>query len=323
MEIKDLNDIQRLIDNAVEESTEMEYKGSFAKDKTRLRADIAKDISAMANANGGMIIYGLSEKSISKGHSVPEKITPILTTRMSKDQLSQIISSNISPHIKNVEIEYIPYNDESGFFVVSIPKSCTAHQNLTNHLYHIRRNATIEIMEDYEIRDVMNRQTNPPLSIEGCGLYKVQESEKKAVYEFMAKIQNDGYSVCEIYKLNVYLNKVSSHCDITFPSQEGYSYTALDLDRLKISCIGREPIFEGETLELGHFKLIIDKAYEKEFCDGLIIDMILFFPGGSNNVAYIPEEKRYVEGIKNIDDLLGRSKRTDYPMLEVEPPKKN
>lgn len=37
---------------------------------------------------------------------------------------------------------------------MSVPKSTTAHQNQINHLYHIRRNATVEVMEDYEIRDV-------------------------------------------------------------------------------------------------------------------------------------------------------------------------
>ena len=323
MDIKNLKDIQLLIDNAVEESTEIEYKRGFAEDKGILRGDLAKDISAMANANGGVIIYGLSEKEITKGHSVPDKIMPIPSSKMSKDRLSQIISAVISPRIKDVEITYIPYDGENGLFAVHIPQSCTAHQNRTNHLYHIRRNATIEEMEDYEIRDVMNRQINPKLSIEGCGLYKMKTTGSKVEYEFMAKIQNEGYSVCQVYKLNVYLNKVSRHCDISFPSREGFSYTALDFERLKISCKGTEPIFEGETLEMGHFKLVIDKNYDEEFCKGLVLDMILFFPGGSHDVAYIPEEQRYVEGRGDIDALLGRDKRIDYPMLETEPSKRN
>ena len=323
MKIKTIDDINLLIKNAVEESTGIEYKRSFADDKQKRREDIAKDVSAMANANGGIIIYGLKEKETSKGHSVPEDISPVSTESMSKDQLAQIISSNISPRIKDIEITHIPYNQEGGLFVVEVPKSQTAHQNLTNHLYHVRRNATIEIMEDFEIRDIMNRQANPPLSIEGCGLYKMKSTDTKTEYEFMAKITNDGYSVCQTYKLNVYLNKVATYCDIKFPSRDGFSYTALDEERLKISCNGMEPIFPNETLEMGHFKLIIPHNKEKDYLSGLIIDMIIFYPGGTTDVAYIPNEMRYVEGRNNIDKLLGRDKRRDYPMLEVEPTKRD
>ena len=60
---------------------------------------------------------------------------------------------------------------------MNIPKGSTAHQNKLSRLYYIRRNATIEVMEDYEIRDVMNRQNNPPLKIEGFGLYKTKHDK--------------------------------------------------------------------------------------------------------------------------------------------------
>jgi hypothetical protein len=325
MKISNIDDVRSLIDNEIEESTELEYKRKFADDKNRRREDIAKDVSAMANANGGIIIYGLNEKEGTMGHSIPEKVTPISVSIMSKDQLTQIISSNISPKIKDIEITYLPVDDENGVFVVKIPKSNTAHQSLPSHYYYIRRNATIEIMEDYEIRDIMNRLENPQLRIDGCSFYKnkTDDYSKCFVYNFIAKIINIGNSVCQIYKLNVYFNKITRHCNINLPSHEGYSYTILDLERAKVSCNSREPIFEGETIDIGQFKIEIDKGYEQEFEPGLIIDMILFFPKGSFNIAYIPSEQRYVEGRENIDKLLGRDKRIDYPMLEIEPQKRN
>lgn len=325
MKISNIDDVRSLIDNEIEESTELEYKRNFTDDKNRRRGDIAKDVSAMANANGGIIIYGLNEKDGTMGHSIPEKITPISVSIMSKDQLTQIISSNISPKIKDIEITYLPVDDENGVIVVKIPKSYTAHQSLVSHYYHIRRNATIEIMEDYEIRDVMNRQQNPRLCIDGCLLHKVENDNDTAhaTYNFMAKIQNIGNSVCQVYKLNVYLNKDFTHCNIIFPPKEEISYTALDLDRLKISCNSKEPIFGGETLELAHFSIEIDKDYEEKFNEELIIDMILFFQGGSFDIAYIPSQEKYIEGRENIDKLLSRDKRIDYPMLEIEPQKRN
>lgn len=80
-----------------------------------MEKELAKDVSAMANSNGGVIVYGLKEKEISKGHSVPEEVSPIPTSEMTKDQLSQLLYSNIQPVIDGIEISYIPYDEESGF----------------------------------------------------------------------------------------------------------------------------------------------------------------------------------------------------------------
>lgn len=151
---KTLEDIQDLITNEVEESTELEYK-SMVK-VNNWKSELAKDVSAMANANGGIIIYGVGEKAIN-GRSVPKEIVPIPNTEISKDSLSQIISANIQPKIEGIEIMTIPVNADGVIFVVKIPQSTTAHQNKLTLKYHKRRNATIEAMEDYEIRDVMNR----------------------------------------------------------------------------------------------------------------------------------------------------------------------
>lgn len=166
MKIRTIDDLQSLIDNEIEESTVLDYKSTIDKNKPNWKEELAKDVSAMANANGGVIIYGIMEKAVGKGHSVPEKLTPISNTLMSKDSFSQLLSSNIQPVIENVEINYIPYNDQSGFFVVEVPQGITAHQNRLSHQYHRRRNAIIEAMEDYEIRDVMNRSKHPVIEME-------------------------------------------------------------------------------------------------------------------------------------------------------------
>lgn len=168
MEFKTIEDLQSLIDNEIEESTELEYKSSFAIDdeNKKWKKELAKDVSAMANSNGGTIIYGIRQKAGENGHAVPNELLPIPFVEMSKDKLSQLLSSNIQPVIDNVEITVITKDKESGFFVVQIPQSNTVHQNKLTHLYYKRRNATIEVMEDYEIRDVMNRSKYPVIELE-------------------------------------------------------------------------------------------------------------------------------------------------------------
>ena len=171
MKFDTIEDLQSLIDNEIEESTELEYKSSFAKENPKWKEELAKDVSAMANANGGTIIYGIRQKESINGRAVASELLPIPYIEMSKDKLSQLLSSNIQPIVDNIDISVISYDQISGFFIVNVPQSNTAHQNKLTHLYYKRRNATIEVMEDYEIRDVMNRSKYPVIELE-FELYK-------------------------------------------------------------------------------------------------------------------------------------------------------
>ena len=159
-------DLQRLIDNEVEESTILEYKSSFAVQNPKWREELAKDISAMANSNGGTIVFGIKQKDIGNENAIAHRLTPIPSSEMTKDKLSQLLSSNIQPIINNLEITYISESQEGGYFIVEIPQSNTAHQNRLTHIYYKRRNATVEAMEDYEIRDIMNRNKTPIIDLE-------------------------------------------------------------------------------------------------------------------------------------------------------------
>lgn len=58
----DLNFLQSIIDNEIEESIHIDFKRSESLSKTDLaKKEISKDISAFANSDGGIIIYGIEE----------------------------------------------------------------------------------------------------------------------------------------------------------------------------------------------------------------------------------------------------------------------
>ncbi|MCW9706022.1 AlbA family DNA-binding domain-containing protein [Fodinibius salsisoli] len=67
------DDINNLIKNEVEESLILEFKraGSLSK-KRKDKKEIGKDVSAVANSDGGIIIYGIAEKimSLLQNHSL-------------------------------------------------------------------------------------------------------------------------------------------------------------------------------------------------------------------------------------------------------------
>lgn len=175
--------LSRLIRDGVEESFDTEYKraAALARD-ARTMAEITKDVSSMANAAGGVIIYGISE---TQGGRSPERIDPVNQSIYSKEWLEHVISQ-IRPRISDVRIH--PVSLASGqydvAYVVEIPKGSTAHQ-ATDGRYYRRYNFESVSMLDHEIRDVMNRKTHP----------RIRVSAEFAIYPHRNSDGNDGVLV--------------------------------------------------------------------------------------------------------------------------------
>ena len=105
MKILNKNDLDSLIENEVEESIQIEYKSSGALENTPgKKKEISKDVSAMANSAGGIIIYGIKEYDDEDKKHLPEQISPVLRTQYSKEWLEQVINSNIQPTISGIII---------------------------------------------------------------------------------------------------------------------------------------------------------------------------------------------------------------------------
>lgn len=161
-----LEEIQQYIDEQVEESMFLEYKEADAIGRTDgKRKEIAKDVSAMANSSGGRIIYGIRECKENK--HLPEAITPIKRNEYSKEWLEQVLAGNISPRIEGIIIHPVACEGTNDVvYVIDIPKSTTAHQNTLEKRYYKRYNFQSVPMDDYEIRDVMNRAKHPAIDME-------------------------------------------------------------------------------------------------------------------------------------------------------------
>lgn len=154
MEIpRTIEDLRMLIRNEVQESTHLDYKASPAVDKTK-KEEIAKDVSAFANSDGGIIIYAITENE----HLPFEIDEGVNHSKYTREWFEQVINSNISPIIDGIEIVQIPLSSERSSFVIKIPKSYRApHQEQTSKKYFRRYNFVSQAMEDYEINEIRNR----------------------------------------------------------------------------------------------------------------------------------------------------------------------
>lgn len=160
-------DLETLIKDGVEESQQLEYKDAQALETPKGLKEIGKDVSAMANGSGGVVIYGIKEYDSSDKRHLPELITPLKHRDFPKERVEQIINGNISPRIEGLIVHPIPLHEESDIaFAVEIPQSHTAHQSTHHFIYYRRYNFQVLPMLDHEVRDVMNRLTYPKIGIE-------------------------------------------------------------------------------------------------------------------------------------------------------------
>lgn len=163
-----LDRIQSFIDNQIEESNTLDYKAADALAMTDgKKNELSKDVSAFANSNGGTIIYGIKEFNDAPSKHKPESIDPINRTVISKEWIEQVISTKIQPKIEGIIITPVTVSDSDNtvIYVIEIPRSNNAHQ-ASGHKYYKRYNFQSEAMEDYEIRDVMNRGQHPVIDLE-------------------------------------------------------------------------------------------------------------------------------------------------------------
>jgi predicted HTH transcriptional regulator len=102
------SDIELIIRNQAEESTYLEFKsGESLKNSDKNKLQISKEVSAFANSDGGLIIYGIMEsdhKAISldfiNGHNI------------SKEWIENVIDSNIKRTIQDIRIFPIRFDSD-------------------------------------------------------------------------------------------------------------------------------------------------------------------------------------------------------------------
>jgi len=158
LKLETLADLEALHHNQVPESATLEYKASPAVENTEPRKnEIAKDVSAMANADGGQIIYGMSEANHLPA-GLDDGIDP---TRFNGLWFEQVIQQNVRQQIEGLKINAIQRGQGNIIVVVTVPAALTRapHQLAKDGRYYRRRNFRNDIMEDYEVRETMRHIT--------------------------------------------------------------------------------------------------------------------------------------------------------------------
>jgi hypothetical protein len=178
--------LQNFITSGIEESLTLEYKSAEALDRVDAKKkEITKDVSAMANSAGGVLIYGIAEFSGENRRHLPERITPVDRREFPREWVEQIVQA-IRPRIDGIIIHSVNLSsgENDTAYIIEIPQSNTAHQ-ASDHRYYKRFNFQAVPMEDYEIRDVMFREQTPNITLN----FLIEITEKYDI-SVMGKFKN-------------------------------------------------------------------------------------------------------------------------------------
>lgn len=165
LDLKTKADLQRLVDEGLEESLTLDYKAAPALTRDGKGPDeLCKDVTALANSAGGQLVYGVEEDKVTKKPSrVDDGVTDPKVTR---EWIEQVLNSRVQPRMNGIQTTRIDMGNSQFGYVVSVPQTQTGPHQAPDGKYYKRFDLQSVPMHDYEIRDIMRRSTTPDLYTE-------------------------------------------------------------------------------------------------------------------------------------------------------------
>ena len=293
------DDLQDLIQNQIEESINLDYKSAKSLDQSDTKKrELSKDVSAFANSDGGIIIYGMQEEN----HK-PKSIDFVDGELFNKEWLENVIDSNIQQKIQGIRIYPIRIDSDikKTVYVVKIPASSQAPHISADKKFYRRFNFKSVPMEEYEVRLLYNRTSKAEIDFYSFIRNNIEEYE---VSNGRMEISCDY----EVHIINI-SNSIEKHCKVeaAFTNIDGlkigFSYlqqsnirhqTSIDKGKI-LSAYNDSPIFPDEIYSILKFTLKIDEFDYDDFEENASLELKLYDSSGTKTTEYKINELKPIE----------------------------
>lgn len=148
-------ELENLCNEKHPESQRLDYKRELKLDTSEEKCELLKDVTALANSLGGVLIYGIAEVKDHNLGSVAEKLCPIQDVNVI-DKASRVINDCISPGMK-FYIHKIMASTGGFYLIINIPQSSNRPHAFTKKKFtrwYIRRGQDNFEMTEPEIREM-------------------------------------------------------------------------------------------------------------------------------------------------------------------------
>jgi hypothetical protein len=139
IKISSFGDVSALVTARIEEGLTLDYKRNLGNNR-----EMAKDISAFANTEGGMLIYGIDSKD-----RLPTELSWVDGDNI-EERIQNVAATSIYPKVEGIAVSRYsnPSNDKQAVYVVEVPKSMQAPHMSDNRYY--KRHGSISTAMDHE-----------------------------------------------------------------------------------------------------------------------------------------------------------------------------
>jgi hypothetical protein len=148
-------DLQRAVGNRVPESVDLDWKKDFYDAKDAGKKELAKDVAAMANTVGGLLVIGVDDGKQDHAHALaPAEQVP----GRGEEWIRAVIANWIQPVVPNVGVRSLRSADEGKvYWLITVPPSTQAPHavaapgNDYNFRVHVRHGTTTRTLAESEI----------------------------------------------------------------------------------------------------------------------------------------------------------------------------
>ena len=139
LDLKKRADLQRLVDEGLEESLTLDYKASPSLSRDgKNPEELCKDVSALANSAGGQLIYGIEED---KTAGKPSKVDDgVIDPKITKEWIEQILNSKVQPRMDGVRIDRVDMETGKFGYVITVQQSQIGPHQAPDGKYYKRFN---------------------------------------------------------------------------------------------------------------------------------------------------------------------------------------
>lgn len=121
-------DIVQVVVDQVPEGKTLDYKQALPGNEAKERVRFLADVTAMANAAGGLLLYGIAEKRDGRDTTgIPEDVPGLdINADMEVRRLDNMVSQSVKPRIHGVQFHAIRLSNGKTVLAVKVPRSWNA-----------------------------------------------------------------------------------------------------------------------------------------------------------------------------------------------------
>lgn len=153
----DAEAIRRAVDEGVAENDQLDWKQEHHERSVKGRTELAKDVCALANHQGGALIFGVADND-----GVASKAMPVDVTDDQQRHVRSVLASNTAP-MPRVDLLAVEESDRQGFLVVIVdPSRSTPHavsaSGSPSLLYPVRHGTQTRYLSEPEVAEAYGRR---------------------------------------------------------------------------------------------------------------------------------------------------------------------